>query len=290
MNDLFTQWQSDGLPVQLIGIGKDSHMSSLGNWTNSNNAPVCADTSPFSVWSNWGVSQRDLVVLDHEGNVVLDQNISSGIPSNLESLVESLVSNINDCDSSLACPEVLTCCDGLLYPTGCCSDNCDEPIEDVDNICGSDCDSNLACPGVLTCCDGLLYPTGCCSDNCDEPIEDFYNICSEPECEDGEFDNANPCNPMECFDGQWFEIVIDCAEQMGVPCDGGVYVDPLEGVCCSTCIQYGDSNSDGAINVLDVVLLVNLVLSNEYNELVDMNSDNNLNVLDVVVLIDLIIG
>ena len=248
MNDLFTQWQSDGLPVQLIGIGKDSHMSSLGNWTNSNNAPVCADTSPFSVWSNWGVSQRDLVVLDHEGNVVLDQNISSGIPSNLESLVESLVSNINDCDSSLACPE------------------------------------------VLTCCDGLLYPTGCCSDNCDEPIEDFYNICSEPVCEDGEYDNTNPCNPMECFDGQWFEIVIDCAEQMGVPCDGGVYVDPLEGVCCSTCIQYGDSNSDGAINVLDVVLLVNLVLSNEYNELVDMNSDNNLNVLDVVVLIDLIIG
>ena len=224
-------------------------MSSLGNWTNSNDASVCADTSPFSVWSDWGVSQRDLVVLDHQGNVALDQNISSGIPSNLESLVISLVEQAtNDCDSSIACADVLTCCDGLLYPTSCCSGNCDEPIEDIDNICG------------------------------------------EPLCEDGELDNTNPCNPMECIEGQWFEIVIDCAEQMGVPCDGGVYVDPAQGVCCSTCVQYGDSNSDGAINVLDVVSLVNFVLANDYNELVDMNSDNILNVLDVVVLIDLIIG
>ena len=223
-------------------------MSSLGNWTNSNNAPVCSDTSPFPVWNNWGVSQRDLVVLDHEGNVVLDQNISSGIPSNLESLVESLISNINDCDETLACASVLTCCDGLLYPTSCCSDNCDEPIEDVDNM------------------------------------------CSESLCEDGEFDNTNPCNPMECWQGEWVQIVIDCAEQMGVPCEGGVYVSPPEGVCCSTCVQYGDSNADGALNVLDVVLLVNLVLANDYDELVDMNGDSNLNVLDVVVLIDLIIG
>ena len=65
---MFAQWQSEGLPVQLIGVGKDSHMSSLGNWTNSNNAPVCSDTSPFPVWSNWGVSQRDLVVVK---NIVL---------------------------------------------------------------------------------------------------------------------------------------------------------------------------------------------------------------------------
>ena len=223
-------------------------MSSLGNWTNSNNAPVCSDTSPFPVWSNWGVSQRDLVVLDHEGNVALNQNISSGIPSNLESLVVNLISNINDCDETLACGSVLTCCDGLLYPTSCCSDNCDEPIEDFDNMCG------------------------------------------EQVCEEGEVNNEDPCNPMECWQGEWVQIIIDCAEQMGVPCEGGVYVAPPEGVCCSTCVQYGDSNADGALNVLDVVSLVNLVLANEYDGLVDMNGDNNLNVLDVVVLIDLIIG
>jgi len=288
---LFENWIEEDLPVQLVGVGKNSHLSYLGNWASDNDASICADSSPFPVWGEWGASQRDLFILNHEGEVVFHENISSGIPSNLESLVLSLVGEIAlDCDPDLACPEVLTCCDGLLYPTGCCSDNCDEPIEDVDNICGSECDSNLACPGVLTCCDGLLYPTGCCSNNCDEPIEDFYNICSEPVCEDGEFDNTNPCNPMECFDGQWFEIVIDCAEQMGVPCDGGIYVDPPEGECCSTCIQYGDSNSDGSLNVLDVVSLVNLALSNQYNELLDMNNDSVLNVLDVVQLIDSILN
>ena len=288
---MFENWIEEDLPVQLVGVGKNSHLSYLGNWASDNDASICADSSPFPVWGEWGASQRDLFILNHEGEVVFHENISSGIPSNLESLVLSLVGEIAlDCDPDLACPEVLTCCDGLLYPTGCCSDNCDEPIEDVDNICGSECDSNLACPGVLTCCDGLLYPTGCCSNNCDEPIEDFYNICSEPVCEDGEFDNTNPCNPMECFDGQWFEIVIDCAEQMGVPCDGGIYVNPPEDECCSTCTQYGDSNSDGSLNVLDVVSLVNLALGNQYNELVDMNNDSVLNVLDVVQLIDLILN
>jgi len=223
-------------------------MSSLGNWTNSNDAPVCADTSPFSVWSDWGVSQRDLVVLDHQGNVVLDQNISSGIPTNLESIVEDLVSNINDCDET------------------------------------------LACAGVLTCCDGLLYPTSCCSDNCDDPIEDVYNICGEQECQDGEFNNDDPCNPMECFDGEWIQIVIDCAEQMGVPCDGGVYVAPPDGVCCSSCVQYGDSNADGALNVLDVVNTVNLVIYGGYDVVSDINADGALNVLDVVQLVSIILN
>jgi len=36
----------------------------------------------------------------------------------------------------------------------------------------------------------------------------------------------------------------------------------------------GDINEDGEINIQDVILLVNLVLSNEYNDLADMNGDN----------------
>ena len=248
LNNLFNQWQAEDLPVQLIGVGKDSHMSAFSNWSNGNDSPICADTSPFSVWSDWGASQRDLFILNHEGEVVFNQNIGSGIPSDLESLVMNLINNISDCDSTQVCAEVLTCCDGLLYPTACCSDNCDEPIDDTDNICGED------------------------------------------ECIDGEMNNDNTCNPMECIDGEWIEIIIDCAEQMGVPCEGGLYVSPPEGVCCSTCVQYGDSNADGTLNVLDVVQLVNLVIANEYNELVDMNNDGNLNVLDVVQLVNLVVS
>ena len=101
-----------------------------------------------------------------------------------------------------------------------------------------ECDPNLICATVLTCVGELLYPTACGPDNCDEPI----GVCEHvPDCLDGEVNNDNPCNPMECYDGQWVEIIIDCAEQMGVPCEGGIYVAPPEGVCCSTCVEYGDT-------------------------------------------------
>jgi len=140
------------LPVQLIGVGKDSHLSSLGNWVDSNDVPVCADTSPFSTWSAWGAAQRDLFILDHEGNVVFQENISSGLPSSLNSLINELVNAIPD--------------------------------------------------------DSIL----------------------------------------------------------------------------------GDTNSDGVLNVLDVVSLVNLVLNNSSNDLADMNADGTLNVLDVVLLVSIILG
>jgi len=221
-------------------------MNWLDNWTDNMNASVCADPSGFAgytTWNDWGAAQRDLFVLDHEGNVMLHENVTGGLPSDLESLVIDLISQIpGDCDPDLMCGEAITCCDGLLYPTTCCSENCDEPIGE----CG--------------------------------------------ECIDGEINNDNPCNPMECWEGQWIEIIIDCAEQMGVPCEGGVYVAPPEGVCCSTCVQYGDSNDDGLVNVLDVVAMVNLVLSGGYDEVTDMNSDGILNVLDVVLLVGIILN
>ncbi|MDP7040236.1 MAG: hypothetical protein QGI45_13835, partial [Myxococcota bacterium] len=38
-----------------------------------------------------------------------------------------------DDDETLICTQTLTCCDGELYPTDCCSDNCDEPIGQCDS-------------------------------------------------------------------------------------------------------------------------------------------------------------
>jgi len=52
----------------------------------------------------------------------------------------------------------------------------------------------------------------------------------------------------------------------------------------------GDMNSDGDLDVLDVVALVNIILSgSEPNPLGDMNGDGNLNVLDVVILANIIL-
>jgi hypothetical protein len=54
--------------------------------------------------------------------------------------------------------------------------------------------------------------------------------------------------------------------------------------------QNGDVNYDNNINILDVVLLVNLIISNQFDSIADMNSDNILNILDVVMIVSLIVA
>ena len=110
------------------------------------------------------------------------------------------------------------------------------------------------------------------------------------ECIDGEINNDNPCMPMECYDSQWIEIIIDCAEQMGVPCVNGIYLAPEEGECCSECVLLGDLNNDSNVNVLDAIEAVDLVLYGEYNEIVDMNFDGVVNILDIIEIIYIILG
>ena len=52
----------------------------------------------------------------------------------------------------------------------------------------------------------------------------------------------------------------------------------------------GDFNNDGIINILDVVQLVNIVLINEYNDIVDLNEDGIVNILDIVQLVNIILN
>ena len=51
----------------------------------------------------------------------------------------------------------------------------------------------------------------------------------------------------------------------------------------------GDMNSDMAINVVDVILLLNLILENGYSNIGDLNSDGSLNIQDIVLMIELIL-
>ena len=52
----------------------------------------------------------------------------------------------------------------------------------------------------------------------------------------------------------------------------------------------GDINSDGDLNILDIVSLVNIILSNDYSDTADLNSDDTINILDVVLLVNAILG
>ena len=51
----------------------------------------------------------------------------------------------------------------------------------------------------------------------------------------------------------------------------------------------GDFNSDGLVNVIDIVTLVNYVLSSsDYNSQMDLNEDGSVNVVDVITLVNIV--
>ena len=52
----------------------------------------------------------------------------------------------------------------------------------------------------------------------------------------------------------------------------------------------GDTNGDEIVNILDIVILVNLVLSDAYFDVGDMNNDDILNILDIVILVGIILN
>ena len=52
----------------------------------------------------------------------------------------------------------------------------------------------------------------------------------------------------------------------------------------------GDLNLDSLLNVQDIILLVNMVLSDEFDSSADLNSDDTINVLDIIQLVNIILN
>ena len=53
--------------------------------------------------------------------------------------------------------------------------------------------------------------------------------------------------------------------------------------------ESGDMNSDGIVNILDVIIITNLILNNQYENNADLNDDNTINVQDIIILINWIL-
>ena len=54
-------------------------------------------------------------------------------------------------------------------------------------------------------------------------------------------------------------------------------------------VMLGDINGDNILNILDIVILVDLILTDIYNEIGDMNSDGGLNIQDIILILNSII-
>jgi hypothetical protein len=57
----------------------------------------------------------------------------------------------------------------------------------------------------------------------------------------------------------------------------------------SGCFVAGDLNFDEALNILDIVAMGNMILTDEYSIIADLNEDGNVNILDIVNLVNLIL-
>ena len=135
-------------------------------------------------------------------------------------------------------------------------------------------------------CDCMFLPQAVCNDNiCDTAycIEESPAGCFQTGCEEGYECVVLPddCVASSCFCddslnfyGSWY-----CTED----CGGGT---------CVLMTESGDFNNDLSINILDVIILVNHILSPAAVELegADMNEDGMVNILDVIVLINIILS
>ncbi|SVC55879.1 uncharacterized protein METZ01_LOCUS308733, partial [marine metagenome] len=54
-------------------------------------------------------------------------------------------------------------------------------------------------------------------------------------------------------------------------------------------LDEGDLNGDDIIDILDIIILVNMILDDEYNSIADLNEDGELNILDVVTIVNLVL-
>ncbi|HIF28897.1 MAG TPA: hypothetical protein EYQ40_10325, partial [Candidatus Marinimicrobia bacterium] len=262
---LYTRWVSTANHHDQIYLGYFSDTNTQSLFFNDESAD---DSDPFPVNSEYvlfssnrsgGQGGWDLYLADINSSTTWSMD-----EFNLNSSIHELGicyfggASINGCTDPEACnydPEA-TADDGSCAYEIDCAGVCGGELElDCCGSCGGD---NSTCSN---CC-GMPFP-----DDCGEACyEDYCGVCDDiPD---------NDC-------------VQDCAGTWG----GDAVIDEC-GVCGgdnTSCQQLGDINGDGYLDVLDVVILINMILDDEYDEIADVNEDGVLNVLDVVILVNLIL-
>jgi len=92
-------------------------------------------------------------------------------------------------------------------------------------------------------------------------------------------------NPIFIFDeSDWYDVTLSIFDLNGEL----TTLSFQDYIHVYSCFE-GDINMDDNVNVIDVLLFVNLILNNEYNNVADLNMDSEINVLDILLLINIIL-
>ena len=109
-------------------------------------------------------------------------------------------------------------------------------------------------------------------------------ILDDPQTCAGIANEWEPCSPVlfESTDIIMHGVVNNSDHKLPQFAPDGNYC-PFNG-------NMGDLNDDGVINILDVIEVVNIVLSGNYNVIADINSDGIINILDIITISNLILN
>ena len=128
---------------------------------------------------------------------------------------------------------------------------------------------------------------------CDELSDNMPTDCSNLIYEDPQFTDADngdytlqegsPCIDAGTadLDGDGLE---DITDYYGFSPDMGAFEYEGENEC-----DLGDVNCDDVLDVLDFVIMINLILANEYDIIADMNEDGIINIQDIINIINIIL-
>ena len=68
LNEIYNDYLNSSTNVQVIGVGKNNG-TPVNNITSSNNLPWVKENSTCDVWSTWEASNRDLYIMDRNGEI-----------------------------------------------------------------------------------------------------------------------------------------------------------------------------------------------------------------------------
>ena len=63
-------------------------------------------------------------------------------------------------------------------------------------------------------------------------------------------------------------------------------LDECGDLCNNELIVEGDINSDSLVNILDIMILIDFILDDIYDEQADFNNDGVNNIIDILFLVD----